>query len=212
MTPSTILSNQNACKSSFKMSQMVFEHIATVHGSHSNADAQNIRKLQWELNPAEFKWRNFLPKFMHLYTTLKAMLQLDANNKPKIGPLLAALYHPKPALDGLSVQQQLDALQEEWIVRNQAEEQKIIDQYPLGGPILTFQQTDAEISYPSIHSLYAQSLENSTWSWKDLYAKIKLIVNNDKPNNFQPTNTIASSSKKISSIGESSNPLSKIKS
>jgi hypothetical protein len=159
------------------MSQTVFEHIATVHGSHSNADAQNIRKLQWELNPAEFKWRNFLPKFMHLYTTLKAMmLQLDANNKPKIGPLPAAIYHPKPALDGLSVQEQLDALQEEWIARNQAEEQKIKDQYPLGGPILTFQPTDTEIitllqqrvkeasSYPSILYLYAQSLENSTWS------------------------------------------------
>ena len=60
-------------KSSFEMSQMVFEHIAIVHGPHSNADAQSLRKLLWELNPAELKWRNFLPKFMHLYTTLKSM-------------------------------------------------------------------------------------------------------------------------------------------
>ncbi len=209
-------------KSSFEMSQMVFEHIATVHGPHSNADAQNLRKLLWELNPAELKWRNFLPKFIHLYTTLKAMPQLDADNKPKIGPLPAAIHHPKPALDGLSVQQQLDALQD-WIARNQAEVQKIKDQYPHGGPILTFQPTDAEIftllqqrvkeasSYPSIHNLYAQSLENSTWSWKDLYTKIKLIVDNDKSNNLQPTNSNANSSKKSFNNGEN-NPSSKINS
>jgi hypothetical protein len=158
---------------------MVFEHIATVHGPHSNADAQNLRKLLWELNPAELKWRNFLPKFIHLYTTLKAMPQLDADNKPEIGPLPAAIHHPQLALEGVSVQQQLDALQD-WIARNQAEEQKIKDQYLHGGPILTFQPTDTEIftllqqrvkeasSYPSIHNLYAQSLENSTWFWKDL--------------------------------------------
>ena len=202
---------------------MVFDHIATVHGPHSNADAQNLRKLLWELNPAELKWHNFLPKFIHLYTTLKAMPQLNADNKPKIGSLPAAIHHLKPALDGLSVQKQLDALQD-WIARNQAEEQKIKDQYPLGGPILTFQPTDTEIitllqqrikeasSYPSILYLYAQSLENSTWSWKDLYAKIKLIVDNDKFNNWQPTNTNANSSKKSINNGEVSNPSSTINS
>ena len=52
-------------KSSFEKAQMVFDHIATVHGPHSNADAQGLRKFLWELNPAELKWKNFLPKFMH---------------------------------------------------------------------------------------------------------------------------------------------------
>ena len=59
-----------AGKSSFEKAQMVFDHIATVHGPHSNADAQSLRKILWVLNPADLKWRNYLSKFMHLYTTL----------------------------------------------------------------------------------------------------------------------------------------------
>ena len=218
------IKSECAGKSSFEMSQMVFEHIAIVHGPHSNADAQSLRKLLWELNPAELKWRNFLPKFMHLYTTLKSMPQLDADNKPKIGHLPAAIHHPQPVLTGLDVQQQLDALQG-WIAKNKAEEQKIIDQYPLGGPVLTFQPTDAETftllqqrikeatSYPSIHSLYAQSLENSMWTWKDLYTKIKLIVDNDKTNSLQPNSSNGSVNKKTySNGGETSDHTSKINS
>jgi hypothetical protein len=46
---------------------------------------------------------------------------LDADNKPKIGHLPAAIHHPQPVLTGLDVQQQLDALQE-WIAKNKAEE------------------------------------------------------------------------------------------
>eukprot|EP01036_Dinobryon_divergens_P037417 gene37417-48940_t len=187
-------------KSSIEKAQMVFEHIATVHGPHSNADAQNLRKMLWDLNPMDLKWRNYLTKFMHLYTTLKTMPQLDADNKPKIGPLpVALLQHPKPNLNGLSMQQQLDALNQ-WINDNEEEEQKIKEQYPLGGPVLTFQPTDAEVftllqqrvknetSNHSIHGIYAQSLVETAWTWKDLYAKIKLIVDNDKSNNLQSTN------------------------
>ena len=186
-------------KSSFEKAQMVFDHIATVHGPHSNADAQGLRKFLWELNPAELKWKNFLPKFMHTYTTLKTMPQLDADNKPKIGPRPVAVHHPQPDLTGLSANQQLDALKE-WIALNAQEEQRVTDAFPLGGPILTFQPTDAEMftllqqrvkestAQPSIHGLYAQSLENASWTWKDLYAKIKLIVDNDRSTNLQPTN------------------------
>ena len=181
---------------SIEKAQMVFDHIATVHGPHSNADAQNLRKILWDLNPAELKWRNYLTKFMHLHTTLKSMPQLDADNKPKLGPLPVATHHPKPDLDGLTTKQQLDALKV-WIKSNEDEEQKIRDKYPLGGPVLNFEPTDAEVftllqqrvkeatSHPSIHGLYAQSLVETTWTWRDLFAKIKLIVDNDKHNNLQ---------------------------
>jgi hypothetical protein len=183
---------------SIEKAQMVFDHIATVHGPHSNADAQNLRKMLWDLNPTELKWRNYLTKFMHLHTTLKSMPQLDADNKPKIGPLPIATQHPKPDLDGLSTKQQLDALKL-WIETNEDEEQKIRDKYPLGGPVLNFEPTDAEVftllqqrvkeatSHPSIHSLYAQSLVETSWTWRDLYAKVKLIVDNDKHTNLQPS-------------------------
>ena len=98
------IKSECAGKSSFEKAQMVFDHIATVHGPHSNADAQSLRKMLWELNPAELKWRNYLSKFMHLYTTLKMMPQLDADNKPRIGSLPIAIKHPKPVLDGLAAQ------------------------------------------------------------------------------------------------------------
>jgi hypothetical protein len=60
---------------------------------------------------------------MHLYTTLKMMPQLDADNKPRIGPLPIAIKHPKPALDGLAAQQQLQVLMD-WVTANEQEEKK----------------------------------------------------------------------------------------
>ena len=63
-------------------------------------------------------------------------------------------------------------------------QKEIDDKYPDGGPILTFQPTDAELftllqqrvkeatAYPSIHSLYdAQSLHETKWIGKICIAK-----------------------------------------
>jgi hypothetical protein len=139
-------------KTNFEKAQMIYDHIATVHGPHSNMDAQNLRRLLWDLNPADIKWRNYLTKFTHMYTTLSTMPQLDPDGKPKIGQLPIAQHHPKPDISAMNAQDQLEALKQ-WIAINEAEETKIKDQYPHGGPVLTFQPTELR----NIYSLTAKS-------------------------------------------------------
>jgi len=46
--------------------------------------------------------------------------------------------------------------------------------------LLLQQRVKEATANPSIHSLYAQSLHKKSWTWKDLYREIKLIVENDK--------------------------------
>lgn len=182
-------------KSSTEKANAVFNFVSTAHGPHSNLDAQNLRAALWDLDPSELRWTNYLTKFSHYYTMLANMPQLDAEGKPKRGPIPEPQRISLPETTGLSKRHKVLAW-EDYQARVEAAQKIIDDKYPDGGPILTFQPTDAELftllqqrvkeatAYPSIHNLYAQSLHEKAWTWKDLHREIKLIVENDKSNAF----------------------------
>ena len=180
---------------SIEKANAVFSFVSTVHGPHSNLDAQNLREALWDLDPSDIRWANYLTKFTHYYTMLSSMPQLDAEGKPKRGPIPTPKHIELPETAGLPRVNQI-ALWDGYRTSVENAHKEIDDKYPDGGPILTFQPTDAEIftllqqrvkeatAYPSIHNLYAQSLHETKWTWKDLHREIKLIVENDKSSAF----------------------------
>ena len=68
--------------SSIEKANAVFSFVFTVHGPHSNLDAQNLRDALWDLDPSDIRWVNYLTKFTHYFTMLSSMPQLDAEGKP----------------------------------------------------------------------------------------------------------------------------------
>lgn len=181
--------------SSIEKANAVFNFVATAHGPHSNLDAQNLREALWDLDPSDTRWVNYLTKFTHYYTMLSSMPQLDAEGKPKRGPVPSPKRIDLPETAGFSKKNKI-AIWDAYRINVETAQKEIEDKYPDGGPILTFQPTDSELftllqqrvkeatAYPSIHSLYAQSLHETKWTWKDLHREIKLIVENDKANSF----------------------------
>ena len=177
--------------SSIEKANAVFSFVSTVHGLHSNLDAQNLREALWDLDRSDIRWVNYLSKFTHYYTMLYSMPQLNAEGKPKRGPVPTPKHIELPETAGLSRVKQI-ALWDGYRSRVEIAQKEIDDKYPDGGPTLTFQPTDTKLftllqqrvkeatAYPSIHSLYAQSLHEIKWTWKDLHREIKLIVENDK--------------------------------
>ena len=114
---------------------------------------------------------------------LSSMPQFDAEGKPKRGPVPTPKHIELPETAGLPRVNQI-ALWDGYRTSVENAQKEIDDKYPDGGPILTFQPTDAELftllqqrvkeatAYPSIYSLYdAQSLHETKWIGKICIAK-----------------------------------------
>ena len=52
---------------------VVFEHLLSTHGPHSNLDVTQLTARVTELSPNTMGWAKYLPEFMHAVTTLASM-------------------------------------------------------------------------------------------------------------------------------------------
>ena len=85
--------------SSIEKANAVFSFVSTVHRPHSNLEAQNLREALWDLDPSDILWVNNLTKCTHYYTMLSSMPQLDAERKPKRGPVPTPKHIELPEVD-----------------------------------------------------------------------------------------------------------------
>ncbi len=90
---------------------VVFEHLLSTHGPHSNLDVTQLTARVTELSPNTMGWAKYLPKFMHTVTTLASMKQRDpraqAGTQPCTSPTpnrrpRPGQHHPSQPLHGHS--------------------------------------------------------------------------------------------------------------
>jgi hypothetical protein len=112
---------------------VVFEHLLSTHGPHSNLDVTQLTARVTELSPNTMGWAKYLPEFMHAVTTMASMKQRDPSTNEVIhGPKPAPMPHQP--LTG-------DPAQDNIILRNHytatlAEQERVDKAWPLGGPEL----------------------------------------------------------------------------
>ena len=174
---------------------VVFEHLLSTHGPHSNLDVTQLTARVTELSPNTMGWAKYLPEFMHAVTTLASMKQRDPSTNEVIrGPKPAPNPVPHQPLTG-------DPAQDNIILRNHytatlAEQERVDKAWPLGGPELNYKPPDSQLksallqwvktdSHMAINKIYADSLEHPTWTWDTIYDKLKMVVD-DMSNGINP--------------------------
>ena len=164
----------------------VLKHLQNTHGPHSNLDVQQLTNSISELRPDSMGWSKYLMEFNHRITTLESMKQRD----PATGTVLRAerpapRYVPHTPLTGDPAQDQ--AIQEAHYHATKEEQDKVMRDWPDGGPELNYKPPDQLLKstllqlirhspIAAIHQIYSDSLKNPTWTWKHLYDQAKLVA------------------------------------
>ena len=166
----------------------IFNHLERTHGPHSSIDVlQLCQRLAHDLDPKELGWTIFLRKFNHTtVTTLETLHRTDASTGEIIrGPRPNPAPIPFPILtndDTIDV-----PLYKKFLDDTKAATEKILNDFPLGGPPLNFKPSDAELKshllrrmkhspIPQITKVYGDSLEHVLWTWEDIIKKLRVIA------------------------------------
>jgi hypothetical protein len=165
---------------------VVFEHLLSTHGPHSNLDVTQLTARVTEVSPNTMGWAKYLPEFMHAVTTLASMKQQDPSTnevirglKPAPNPVPHQPLTGDPAQDNIILQNHYTA--------TLAEQERVDKAWPLGSPELNYKPPDSQLksallqwvktySHMAINKIYADSLEHPTWTWDTIYDKLKMVV------------------------------------